>query len=183
MNTYVSLLRGINVSGQKPVRMQDLKSLYESLGFQQVVTYVQSGNVVFRSPEEDQHSLASRIEIGIQQSFGYQVPVFIRDEAELQQIKVSNPFLHQEGTVLDRLYVTFLAAPLAQHSLVDLEVPAQSNDEFRVIGREIYLHCPGGYGRTTLSNNFFEKKLGKLATTRNWKTVTALCDLSGKANS
>lgn len=95
MNTYVSLLRGINVSGQKPVRMQELKSLYGSLGFMQVITYVQSRNVVFMSAEEDRHSLAGRIETGIQQSCGYQVPVFIRDEAELKQIKMNNPFLHQ----------------------------------------------------------------------------------------
>lgn len=178
MNTYVSLLRGINVSGQKPVRMPELKSLYESLGFEQVVTYVQSGNVVFTSSVANRLELADLIEAGILQSFGFQVPVFIRDGADLQQIKKDNPFIHQEGVALERLYVTFLASPPAQKNLADLEVPPQSPDEYRVIGSEIYLHCPVGYGRTYLSNNYFEKKLGQTATTRNWKTVMALCDLS-----
>jgi len=174
MNTFISLLRGINVSGQKRLLMPDLKALFESLGFQQVITYVQSGNVIFDSPDAGRAEISARIENGILQSFGYRVPVLIRAGNDFQRIIQENPFIHRQGVDLERLYVTFLAAPPAEKSLAIIDIPAGFSDEFVSSGAEIYLHVPGGYGRTILSNNFFEKKLDRVATTRNWKTVNAL---------
>jgi len=174
MYTYISLLRGINVSGQKRLLMADLKALYEALGFEQVITYLQSGNVIFASPDEDRSEISAKIEKGIQQSFGYQVPVIIRDRLDFQRIIQANPFTHRQEVDPERLYVTFLSAPPSEKSLTELAIPAGIADEFKTNGAEIYLHIPGGYGRTILSNNYFEKKLDLVATTRNWKTVNTL---------
>ncbi len=146
--------------------------------FEQVITYVQSGNVIFDSPDEDRMEISAKIEKGIQQSFGYQVPVFIRDRFDFQRIIQANPFIHRQEVDPERLYVTFLSAPPAEKPLSTLDTPAGMADEFKTNGAEIYLHIPGGYGRTILSNNYFEKKLGQVATTRNWKTVNTLFDLA-----
>jgi uncharacterized protein (DUF1697 family) len=179
MHTFISLLRGINVSGQKRLLMPELKALYEALGFEQVITYLQSGNVIFDSSDADRLEISAKIEKGIQQTFGYQVPVFLRDRIDFQRIIHGNPFIHRQGLNLERLYVTFLSAPPAEKSITNLDLPAGVADEFISIGAEIYLHIPGGYGRTILSNNFFEKKLDRVATTRNWRTVNTLYDLPG----
>ena len=177
MYTYISLLRGINVSGQKRLLMSELKALYETLGFQQVITYVQSGNVIFDSPDADRLEISAKIGNGIQQTFGYRVPIHIRDRIDFQRIIQGNPFIHRQGINLERLYVTFLSAPPAEKSLTNLDISAGIADEFISNGAQIYLIIPGGYRRTLLSNNFFEKKLDRVATTRNWKTVNTLFDL------
>jgi len=176
--TYISLLRGINVSGQKRLLMSELKAVYEALRFEQVITYLQSGNVVFDSPDADRLEISAKIEMGIQQSFGYQVPVFVRDRLDFLRIIQANPFIHRQEVDPERLYVTFLAAPPAEKPLSTLHTPEGMADEFIANGTEIYLHVPGGYGRTILSNNYFEKKLDRVATTRNWKTIKTLFDLA-----
>jgi len=174
------MLRGINVSGQKKIRMVELKSLYESLGFAHVRTYVQSGNVIFDSAEEDFVILAELIETQIVQSFGYAVYVIMRDANDLQRIIDSNPFLHERNEDPARLYVTFLYRTPSESILSKLEVPTDETDEFIVGDREIFLYCPDGYGRTKLSNNYFERKLNVPATTRNWNTVMNLLQIANE---
>lgn len=174
MNTFISLLRGINVSGQKTIRMADLKNLYESLNLARVETYVQSGNVVFDSPEPDAAKLAHLIEAQIEQTFGYAVSVFLRDAHDFERIIASNPFLTQRKEDPASLHVTFLYRPPAGSKVDALTSPSNESDEFLLGEHEIFLFCPHGYGRTKLSNNFFERKLNVAATTRNWKTVKAL---------
>jgi uncharacterized protein (DUF1697 family) len=168
------MLRGINVSGQKKIRMPELKRLYESLGLANVETYVQSGNVVFDSPEPDASKLAELIEARIERVFGYQVSVFIRDAGDFRQIIDSNPFLNQRNEDPDKLHVTFLYRAPSTAAWDTLDAPDNEADEFVPGEKEIFLFCPNGYGRTKLSNNFFERKLGVPATTRNWRTVNAL---------
>lgn len=174
MNTFISMLRGINVSGQKKIKMEDLRALYESLAFTNVQSYVQSGNVVFDSNETNRAALTARIEAQIERSFGYAVSVFIRDGSDFQRIIDGNPFLARETTDLKRLYVTFLYRPVGEAALSALAVPAGSADQFAVADDAIYLYCPDGYGTSKLSNTFFERKLTVPATTRNWNTVNAL---------
>jgi uncharacterized protein (DUF1697 family) len=176
MKSYISMLRGINVSGQKMIRMLELKAIYESLGFSQVETYVQSGNVVFNCAEQDRASLAALIAAQIERSFGFAVAVFMRDTAEFQRISESNPFVKRNEDPA-KLHVTFLQQPPTETDLRQLEIPKGETDELFVGPREIFLFCPNGYGRTKLSNNFFERKLKSPATTRNWKTVNTLLDL------
>ena len=180
MNTFISMLRGINVSGQKKIRMVELKSLYESLGFVNVRTYVQSGNVVFDSTRQDASKLAASIEAQIEQSFGYAVSVFIRDTNDLQRIIGSNPFLSGRKKDPAKLYVTFLYSSPSKSKLGNLDISNDEADEFFVGDKEIFLFCPNGYGRTKLSNNFFERKLNVPATTRNWKTVNALYEMASE---
>ena len=177
MNTYISLLRGINVSGQKQMRMEALRGLYEFLGFEDVQSYLQSGNVVFKTEEGDMSKVAARIEAGILQALGYSVTVVLRDPDQLHEIFTSNPFLTARSEDPGRLYVTFLAAIPSAADLRHLATTDTSTDEYFVAAGHVFLFCPQGYGRTRFSNAFFERRLHMAATTRNWKTVTALHDM------
>jgi uncharacterized protein (DUF1697 family) len=184
MKTYVSLLRGINVSGQNKIRMHDLKQLYESLNLENLVLYLQSGNVVFDSPEKDPFLLARIIEAGITQSFGSTVQVLLRDKNSFMKIKEGNPFITKRNGNPEKLYITFLFQIPPESTISNLlstsdpkQTIKNNNDEFLIIEREVYLLCQNGYGRTKLSNNFFERKLKVSATTRNWKTVSALYEI------
>ncbi len=174
MNTFVSLLRGINVSGQNKIKMAELRDLYQSLGFSNVESYLQSGNVVFETEEEDATSIAHSIESAITDAFGYSVSVILRDTGAIQRIFTGNPFLNTRNEDPAKLYVTFLADAPSAENLDNLSLPDGVTDEFNVVGQHVYVFCPGGYGRTKLNNTFFERKLKVTATTRNWKTVTAL---------
>ncbi len=174
MHTFISMLRGINVSGQKKIIMADLRKLYESLGLVKVKSYVQSGNVIFDSQEPDASKLATLLETQIEQTYGYTVSVFMRDSHDFQRIINSNLFTNERDEDPTKLYVTFLYTPLAKSKLHNPDIPPHKADEFIIGATEIFLFCPHGYGRTKYSNNFFERKLKVTATSRNWKTINAL---------
>jgi len=174
MNTFISMLRGINVSGQKKIRMADLRSLYGSLGLVDAQTYVQSGNVIFDSLERNVEKLRQTIETQIEVTFGFFAPVLIRSGDDFRHLIGSKPFAKERSEEPTKVMVTFLYERPDQSKLNDLSVPENDTCEFIVGEQEIFLFCPGGYGRTKLSNTFFERKLGVIATTRNWKTVNTL---------
>ena len=174
------MLRGINVSGQKQIHMAELKSLYESLNLLNVRTYVQSGNVVFECPEPDASKLAELIEAQIERTFGYSVFVFIRDTREFRRVIDCNPFSNERSEDPARLHVTFLYKTPDESKMSNLRPPNDEADEFFAGDKEIFLYCPNGYGRTKLSNTFFERKLNMPATTRNWKTVNALYKMANE---
>ena len=175
--TYISLLRGINVSGQKKILMADLKALYVSLGFCDVLTYIQSGNVIFSS-ELGVDKIVTLIEKAINKQYGFEVPVQVREVEVFEKLIVECPFrefdLVEEGT---RVMVTFLAKLPSEENVVKLMTYVKEPERLVLHGRQIYLHCPNGYGKTKLSNTFIEKKLGVTATTRNWKSVVKLYEL------
>jgi uncharacterized protein (DUF1697 family) len=171
------MLRGINVSGQKQVRMAELKNLYESLGLADVETYVQSGNVVFEGKEQDAKKLVNSIETGIEKTFGFSVPVLIRSADEFRRIMEGHPFRKEDPV---RILVTFLYERPDPSKLEDISRYENETDKFAIGEQEIFLFCPGGYGKTKLSNTFFEKKLGVIATTRNWKTVNRLYEMASE---
>ncbi len=171
------MLRGINVSGQKMIRMQDLQALYESLKLTNVRTYVQSGNVVFDSKEKDSLKLTKLIENKIEKTFSFSVTVFIRDAKNLKRIIDNNPFAKRNEDS-KKLYVTFLYSNSVLMDKKNLDVPNNDSDEYYLGEEEIYIFCPNGYGRTKLNNNFFERKLKMPATTRNWNTVSALYEMA-----
>jgi uncharacterized protein (DUF1697 family) len=178
MPTLISMLRGINVSGQKTIRMAELKTIYESLGYTRVTTYVQSGNVVFDCADQDVSALSGSLEKEIARRFGFSVGVIVRHSADFGRVIASNPFVTHRNEDPQKLHVTFLASLPSAVALNNLKGPVDTTDEYFLSGTEIYLFCPNGYGKTKLSNSFFEKKLSVLATTRNWKTVTALYSLA-----
>jgi uncharacterized protein (DUF1697 family) len=178
MPLYIAMLRGINVGGQKIVKMEELRTSFESLGFKRIRTYVQSGNVIFDTSKAPSTKLSERIGEKISTDFGFSIPVVLRTSDEMKKIVHDNPFLKDTKTDRSKLHVTFLSQlPTTANNgkLAGLDAGA---DQFRVRGLEIYLYCPNGYGRSKLSNNVIEKLLGVEATTRNWKTVNRLFEMS-----
>ncbi|MEU7994077.1 DUF1697 domain-containing protein [Micromonospora sp. NPDC049060] len=177
MDRWVALLRGVNVGGAK-VAMADLRRLVTDLGHQDVQTYLQSGNVVFGSTVRDADALARGIERAIADELGLTVPVLVRSGRELAAVAGGNPYAGREDDPT-RLLVVFLATAPDPAAVAALTVPDGENLAFSVAGREVYLHYPdGGYGRSRFTNNHLEKKLGLVATTRNWRSVRALAGMS-----
>lgn len=179
--TYISILRGINVSGQKKILMADLKTLYETLKFTDVTTYIQSGNVVFRADKKTAGAEPARkIEQAISKKYTFDVPVIVRTSDEMKKAVASNPFVKDKKIDVDKLHVTFLSDVPEEINLENIKKIEFPPDRFVIIDKEIFLHCPKSYGETKLSNKFFESKLKVTATTRNWKTVHTLADMAGK---
>ena len=180
MRTYISLLRGINVSGQKSIKMNALSESYERLGFANIKTYLQSGNVIFDVKEQAVSIIKERISQQIKLDFGYDVPVIVLDVDGLQQIVSGNPFLADEGKDQSFFHVTFLSPTAQSDNFDEVEKKKQGNEEILLRDNTIYLYCPNGYGKTKLTNNFIESKLKTTATTRNWKTVTELLKIASQ---
>ena len=178
MPRYISMLRGINVSGQKQIKMDTLRVMYESMDCENVITYIQSGNVVFDNYELDMKKLEVLISNTIQATFSYTIAVTVCTAKDLALIMESNPYLNKKIFDPSRAYITFLSSIPTQaliNVIIDFE---DSCCELVVEEKCVYLYCDGGYGRTKLSNNFFEKKLEVSATTRSWKTLKKLVELA-----
>ena len=169
------MLRGINVSGQKRVPMEELRKCYESLGFGRVRTYIQSGNVVFEHQGANAQNLTDKIESVIKRTFGFDVLVVIKTKEEMLRVIKNLPFT---GLDESKMHVTFLSSKPSDIPTKEIEAAKSTAEKVSVSGREVYLYCPNGYGKTKLSNSFLERKLGTAATTRNWRTVNALYDLA-----
>jgi uncharacterized protein (DUF1697 family) len=180
VNTYVALLRAVNVGGRR-VNMKALRALCEDLGHTDVTTYVQSGNVVLKSDDDSAADVGRELEHAIARDIGLDVTVLIRTSEELAAVLKGNPFV-ELGADPSKVHVTFLADRPDDDALADVDPSPFAPDEFRVLGREIYLHVPAGYGRSNLSNAFWEKRLRLRATTRNWNTVTKLVELAGSVS-
>jgi uncharacterized protein (DUF1697 family) len=175
VKTYVALIRGINLGSQKRVAMADLRAVFEGLGAKDVATYVQSGNLVFKSADGAQ-KLTRAIERRIRRDLGLGVTVLVLTRPQLTKVLGGNPFAKARIEPA-KLHVTFLAEKPARTKVGKLDPEHGKPDEFRVVGQQIYLHCPNGYGKSKLTNAYFETGLGIAATTRNWKTVTKLGEL------
>jgi uncharacterized protein (DUF1697 family) len=178
MPTYVAMLRGINVGGQKKIKMDRLREAFEALGFEQVKTYVQSGNVIFTAKSGSPLLLSKKVEEQILKDFGFPVSVILRTSHEMGQTIRNNPFMKEKGIDLSKLHVTFLASCPDKAVVQKLDALVAGPDQFRYSGKEVYLYCPDGYGRTKLSNNALERVLSVGATTRNWRTANELFALS-----
>lgn len=178
MTTFISLLRGINVGGQKIILMNQLAALYEDIGFKNVKTYVNSGNVVFDYDLSETNSLAKVIELKIKEKFNLNVPVLVRSVDEFEKIIAYNPFFKSDNDGKDKLYITFLSAKPNDEENLKISKILSEQDKCIIVGKEVYLYIPGFYSRTKFSNYFFEKQLNIKATTRNWKTVVTLFDLA-----
>lgn len=180
MENFIALLRGINVSGQKQIKMADLKTSFEALGFSKVQTYIQSGNVVFISKNSQTDELEKLIGKKILDEYGFQVPVIVIRSDEWKTIMKNNPFLGTKENESEKLYLTVLSEVPSAEDLKKLGGLDSGHDTYKIEGKNIYLYVPGGYGRTRINNNYFENKLKVSATTRNWKTVKKLSELCGE---
>ena len=168
------MLRGINVGPHKRVKMDDLRKSFEALGFEQVKTYIQSGNVVFKAGKASSATLGKKIEARIVSDFGFSASVIVRTSAELGDIIAANPFLKQRGIDKEKLHVTFLSEIPAAPALKKLAEFTVAPDQARCVGREIFLHLPNGFSGSSLWKVPWEKALAVVTTTRNWKTVNAI---------
>ena len=180
MATSAALLRGVNVGGRNKVPMGELTAALSSLGLEDVVTYIQSGNVVFRSPSGDTRELASGIERRITEVFGLGVTVLLRTPAELDEIAGGNPFLADQANRA-KLHVVFLDALPAAGAVEALDPNRSPPDRFSVRGREVYLQLPNGAGRSKLTLDYFERRLGARATVLNWNTLLEMISLARAA--
>ena len=175
MNTYIAFLRGINVGGHKKILMADLKILFETLNFQNVQTYIQSGNVVFQSTDESIVSLENTIKNLIVNQYGFYVPVIVKTKKKLKSIFDDCPF--PEDKKKNSYFMLFLDSP--NEELIDeMSVIKYPNEEFYITKNCIYFYCSSGYGSTKFNSNFFEKKLKVTATARNFKTIVKLLELA-----
>jgi len=170
------MLRGVNVGGNI-LKMDRLRELCDELQFKNTKTYVQSGNLVFDS-DRPASVLCSLIERRLAGETRLPVSVIKRTPAELKQILSNNPFLKEKEIDRSTLHVTFLVKPAGKVALNQLAAINSGVDRFRSIGKEIYVHCPNGYGETKLSNNAIQNLLGVIATTRNWNTVNKLYEMA-----
>ena len=159
--------------------MADLKMLYENSGFEDVSTYIQSGNVIFTSNEMSKSIIKSRLKNAVKQECGFDVPIYICTHKEMKNIFENSPFLESEdeenGT---KVLVTFLSSTPTQTDIDKVMSYVKEPEKLVVSNDIVYLYCPNGYGKSKLSNNFLESKLKVVATTRNWKTVKKLCESS-----
>src|SRR6266571_9129797 len=178
MTAFVSLFRGINVGGLHKISKDELKDLHESLGLKDVLPYIQSGNVVFKSDEADLARLRRQIEEGFEKKFGSHVEVFVRTSAELQAIIEKNPFQGQQSKESKWVVVMFLAARPDDRAWEDLLKTYVGPEELFIIGKEAYIYYTNGIGRSKLSLSLIEKKLKTVGTARNWNTILQLQKLT-----
>lgn len=178
MNTYISLLKGINVAGKNKIKMDALRNLYESLQCKNVTTYVQSGNVIFKGEEMGPLEWGSRISKKIQIDFGFEVPVIVMETERLQQIVRENPFVKEKNKDAAFFHVTFLGSTPLSIDIDTIALKKQMGEEIAFTEKAIYLYCPNGYGKTKLNNAFLENKMQVTASTRNWKSTNALMEIA-----
>jgi len=178
MDIKTAILRGINVGGHRKILMADLKQLLEKNGFlKNVATYIQSGNVVFNTDEENS-VLELKLEALIKSHFGHDVPVIVRSKEELLKVIEHNPFKAEED--ITKLHVTFLKEQPQQLDIDQISADTFKPDLFSIEDKTVYLCLKKKYHETKLSTNFFEKNLQVGATTRNWKTTLKLLELCNK---
>lgn len=178
MQTYIALLRGINVSGQKKIKMADLKLSLEALSFSDVVTYIQSGNIVFKTAKNSISKLENIIHEMILNDFGFEVPVLIKTPKELRYAIKNNPFDKDNKYEKKLFAVVFLKEKPKAENIAKLKTYDYSPEEYILDDKIIFYYAANGAGNAKMNNNFFENKLKVRATSRNWRTTHKLVELS-----
>lgn len=169
------------MTGHNSIKMTDLLSLYVKLGFSDAITYIQSGNVIFSEfGDIPVSSFSVYIEKAIREQFNFIIPVMIRTTLELTGLYLSNPFLEEKNFDSSKMAVIFLHEVPSDAQIQKLAGIDYPPDKFKITGRDIFIYCPNGFGKTKLYTNFFEKKLGVNGTARNWKTVTTILNMAKK---
>ena len=182
MTTYIAFLRAINVGGRNLIKMADLRGAFESLRLKNVRTYIQSGNVVFEAAEANAEALAKKIEKKLLQSFGFEVPVFLRTMSQLEDILKQDPFKRIQPNEDIRTFVTFLSAEPATTPPLPLIFPKENAEVLAINNGAVFLLCRrkknGMFG---FPNAYLEKAVGLTATTRNWTTVKKIVGFASES--
>ena len=175
-NSYLALLRGINVGGKNRVPMKELAELFRSEGCTEVRTFIQSGNVLFDASPGLVSSLNDVLPGRIHKVFGCTIPVVLRQVEQLETVLANNPFI-KAGEKQETQYVVFLREAPTAEQVSTLDPGRSPPDQFVVVGSEIYLHMPAGMADSKLTNAYFDSRLKTVSTGRNWRTVTTLCEM------
>ena len=174
---HLALLRGINVSGHNMIKMDALKTSLESIGFTNVVTYIQSGNVFVETDDESAFGVGFKIKQEIFKTFGHDVPTIVIGKNDLELCFKNNPFLKEKEVDTKKLYVAFISKELQSTAINDLKISQFKPDEAVIDGNRIFIKYDIGAGKTRLDQKYIEKKLNVTATMRNWNTVTKLLEM------
>lgn len=178
MKTYIALLRGINVSGHKIVKMELLRKVLSELDFKHIRTYIQSGNIIFESKLSDIPKLEMQIANQIEKHFGFSVPVTVVTPEELDSVISKNPYTKENLSDATQPYVSFLSEIPKNEDLEILKAIDFQGDQFIGIDKTLYLWYANSAGNSKLSNAVIENKLKLRSTARNWKTVLKLYELA-----
>jgi len=174
MSNYLALLRGINVGGQKKIPMAELRELLSKSGLEKVQTYIQSGNVLFQSSEEEKEKLEALIQNTIKSHFGFEVPILVLKPEDLQKIFDNCPF--SEERKANSYFMMLYAAP-EKDLVIEVSKLSYANETFIITNNVIYFYYSLGFGKAKCNTNFFERKLKVTATARNYKTMVKLLSL------
>ena len=175
---YIAFLRGINVGGHKKIKMAELRNLIENLGYQDVLTYIQSGNIVFKSDMPHLGQLESQITTSILDHYGFDVPVIVKKRSEIEGIMTNNPFKDPEDIRADKIYMVLLKNEPEQEMVQVLSAMQFANEQLVIAPKCVYLKCALGAGKAKCNNNLIERKLKVSATSRNHRTMMKLFELS-----
>jgi uncharacterized protein (DUF1697 family) len=183
MPVLISMLRAVNVGGHSQIKMEALRSLYSSLKFENPQTYVQSGNVIFKTNERDLALIAKRIQQSIEKKFACRPEVILRTLAELRSVIAENPFAERANVEPNKLLVTFLASDPGKAARENLRKQKFAPEELRVADRELYIYFPNGIGKSKLPWSRLDKILQTPGTGRNWNSVTKMLEIAEKLES
>lgn len=178
MNTYIALLRGINVGGHTKIKMAELREMLQQIGLNEVATYIQSGNIVFVSEEVFVEKLEAQIKKGILDRFNFEVPVLLFTNPDFARILETSPFKDQADLDANRIYYSLYKGAVSDDHIGALKPEDYPNERFKIEKNCVYLNCKLGAGKAKLNNNIIEKKLRIMATTRNHRTMCKLLELS-----
>lgn len=177
MIKHVAFLRAINVSGKNLIKMEDLKKIFESLGFKNVRTYIQSGNVIFESSEKNKDLIIKKSESAIHKHLGNDVLIFLRTASELEEIINKDPFKKIKTAPSTKLYFSFLRKEIINKPKLPYQSAKKDIEIIEIENCDLYCITPEINGRFGFPNNFVEKEFGVSATTRNWKTITKILSI------
>jgi uncharacterized protein (DUF1697 family) len=181
MQTCIALLRGVNMTGHNKIIMTDLAALFIELGFKDAETFIQSGNVIFTDPENQPvKELTSKIEAAVLKKFRFNIHVMMRTADEFKNVIFANPFADEVNINAEKLAVIFLSDIPLEEQILRVSSIDYPPDKFKIIGKEIYIYCPNGFGRTKFYTNFFENKMKVTGTARNWKTINTINEIVNK---
>jgi uncharacterized protein (DUF1697 family) len=173
---YVALLRGINLGGKTMIKMDVLKAEFEDLGFKNVTSYINSGNLAFDTAKASEAKLSAKIEKAVEALVGRNVDVMIREQKDIERVIKGNPFDGEYGSHKE-MHVLFLKDEMPTEKKALLLESALKDERYKVKGREIYCHLPHGVANSLLTKGFFNKKPRVTYTGRNWRTVEKLAEL------
>ena len=176
--TYIALLRGINVGGHRKIKMADLRFLFEGLGYNDVMTYIQSGNVVFKSDIKDQRELENQISVAIKNHYGFDVPVLVKTKTEIDKILENNPYINPEDLASNKIYFVLLQEKPQKEDIESTSTIFIKDEQFKITPECVFIRYDLGAGKAKCGINFFEAKLKVATTSRNYRTMIKLLELS-----